>query len=512
MNFSEQRAKLPEQPDLILIITDQERATQNFPVGWEVENLKTMTFLKDNGFTFNKAFCNSCMCSPSRTTLFTGVYPSQHGVTQTLTFGGRYSDAEIQLDPQIYNMARMLSGDGYDVQYRGKWHLSKGETENGLTASEIALTGFRGWIAPDAGEDVKPQNFGGGYANHDEMYIQQGIDFLREVRTARENGAPRVPFCLVLSLVNPHDVLAYPNGVNYGYSEEDWLGRSVGLPYSVNEDLLKNKKPMAQFQIVQSANILLGDLPDDEKKLNYINFYAHTLTKIDKQIGEFIDELYYVSVAGNRMADDALVIRISDHGEMGLAHGGMRQKAFNVYEETLNVPMVFSNPILFPSQDENGETIPQRISNELATLIDIMPTMAEIANIKHPSKALQGNNLLPIITDGTSVQDEIMFTFDDTKASSADYPSAVLAANRIRCIRTKEWKFAYYFHALGSYPTMYELYKLTDNEDNEMENLAYNPEYRKIRDELAKKLHEAEKRLLLRNAISDGPIALNQNQ
>ncbi|MBC8753400.1 sulfatase-like hydrolase/transferase [Kordia sp. YSTF-M3] len=511
MNFSKKRAKLPEQPDLILIITDQERATQNFPEGWEKENLKTMTFLKDNGFTFNKAFCNSCMCSPSRTTLFTGVYPSQHGVTQTLTFGGRYSDAETQLDPRMNNIARMLSGDGYDVQYRGKWHLSKGETENGLTASEIALTGFKGWIAPDAGEDVKPQNFGGGYANHDEIYIQQGIDFLRQVRTERESGAKRVPFCLVLSLVNPHDVLAYPNGVNYGYSKEDWSGRSVGLPYSVNEDLLKNEKPMAQFQIVQSANILLGDLPTDDDKLNYINFYAHTLTKIDKQIGEFIDELYLVSDKGNRMADEALLIRISDHGEMGLAHGGMRQKAFNVYEETLNVPMVFSNPILFPSKDQNGVPIPQRTSNELASLIDIMPTMAEIANVKRPSKALQGNNLLPIITDGTGVQDEIMFTFDDTKASSADHASAVLAANRIRCIRTKEWKYSYYFHALGSYPTRYELYRLTDAEDNEMENLAYNPEYAAIRIELAKKLHDAEKRLLHRNAVSYGPIALNRN-
>jgi arylsulfatase A-like enzyme len=283
------------------------------------------------------------------------------------------------------------------------------------------------------------------------------------------------------------------------------------LPYSVNEDLLKNEKPMAQFQIVKSANMLLGDLPTVDEKLNYINFYAHTLTKIDKQIGEFIDELYLVSDNGNRMADEALLVRISDHGEMGLAHGGMRQKAFNVYEETLNVPMVFSNPILFPSEDEQGENIPQRSSDELATLIDIMPTLAKIANVENPSKALQGINLLPIITEGIGVQDEIMFTFDDTKASSADHASAVLAANRIRCIRTKEWKYSYYFHALGSYPTRYELYRLTDSEDNEMENLAYNPEYADVRVELAEKLHEAEKRLLHRNAVSDGPIALNRN-
>ena len=172
--------------------------------------------------------------------------------------------------------------------------------------------------------------------------------------------------------------------------------------------------------------------------------------------------------------------------------------------------MVFSNPILFPSQDENGNAIAQRASDELTTLIDIMPTMAEIANLKHPSKALQGNNLLPIITDGKAVQDSIMFTFDDTKASSADYPSAVLAANRIRCIRTKEWKYAYYFHALGSYPTMYELYELKDTEDNEMENLIDNPEYADVQKELATQLQESEKRLLLRNAISYGPIALSR--
>jgi arylsulfatase A-like enzyme len=104
-----------------------------------------------------------------------------------------------------------------------------------------------------------------------------------------------------------------------------------------------------------------------------------------------------------------------------------------------------------------------------------------------------------------------MFTFDDTKASSADHASAVLAANRIRCIRTKEWKYSYYFHALGSYPTRYELYRLTDKEDNEMENLAYDPEHKEIRDELATKLQEAEERLLHRNAVSYGPIALNKN-
>ncbi len=492
MSYSKRRAKLPEQPDLVIIITDQERATQHFPKNWESENLTTMTFLKENGFSFDRAFCNSCMCSPSRATLFTGTYPAHHGVTQTLTWGGRYSDAEITLDPSLFNMARMLQDEGYDVQYRGKWHLNKGDTENDLSASQIALTGFEGWIAPDAGEDVKPENFGGGFANHDEKYIKQGTEFLKRVREQRASGADRVPYCLVLSLVNPHDVLAYPNGTDYGYYESDWSSREIHLPASVTEDLLKNKKPMAQFQIEKFAGKLLGALPTREDKLNYINFYGHTLKKIDGQIGEFIDELYDGKV-GERLADDAVVIRLSDHGEMGMAHGGMRQKAFNAYEETLRVPMVISNPILFPEKDENV----LKSSDNLASLIDVMPTIASLVGIKKPASSLQGKNLVPIMRDNTEVQESIMFTFDDTKASSADVPSAVFAANRVRCIRTKKWKYTYYFHALGSYPTEYELYDL-EKDPEEMHNLIDSNVQAIIdkKEELAALLKESEKKLL----------------
>jgi len=54
--FKETVQQLPEQPDIIFIITDQERATQHFPDNWEQDNLKTLTFLKENGFSFDRAF------------------------------------------------------------------------------------------------------------------------------------------------------------------------------------------------------------------------------------------------------------------------------------------------------------------------------------------------------------------------------------------------------------------------------------------------------------------------
>src|SRR5690606_21487423 len=318
MSFTERLAQFPGDPDIIMIITDQERATQHFPDNWEKDHLKTLTFLKQNGFSFDRAFCNTCMCSPSRSTLLTGLYPAQHHVTQTLTEGGKYSPGEITLDSTLPNVARMLIEKGYEVHYRGKWHVSKGEDGGGPTPSDIALFGFRGWQAPDAGEDTAPEHFGGGFANHDGSYIQQGIDFLKRVRHLRARGQSK-PYCLILSLVNPHDVLCYPRGFQYGYND-DFLQGELTLPETVNEDLTKNGKPTAQAQIKTSAGLGLGLLNTPKKQTNYLNFYGNLLKLIDTEIGFFIDELYREE-DGNNLADQALVIRLADHGEMGMAHG-----------------------------------------------------------------------------------------------------------------------------------------------------------------------------------------------
>ncbi len=487
--------KSEKQPlyDLIFIITDQERATQNFPDNWERENLKTLTFLKVNGFSFDRAFCNTCMCSPSRSTLLTGTYPAQHTVTQTLTTGGTYSSAEPTLNPQTPNIARLLEPLGYDCQYRGKWHVSKGNNTGDpygdVTSEDIALFGFKGWVGPDAGEDAKPENFGGGFANHDQMYIRQALEYLKEVKERRSKGDYQ-PYCLVISLVNPHDVLGYPNSVQYGYLPIQYTQRGIELPETVNEQLIKNKKPIAQFQTNIAADGLLGVLKDDDMKLNYINFYGYLLRQIDAQIGTVVDELYK-EFDGERLADNAIIVRTADHGEMGLSHGGMRQKAFVAYEEALRVPMVISNPVLFDAESGN------KSSEELATLIDIVPTLCDLLNIAPPVDC-RGTSLLPIVQSGKSVQNEILFTFDDTKSGSSSLPSSVKTCNRLRSIRTKTWKFTYYFDVLGAYETQYELYDL-NADPTEYTNLAYDPIYASVREELFQKLKKLEREKLLIN-------------
>src|SRR5690349_7915222 len=70
--------------NVLVFITDQDRAIQHFPPGWTRRNLPGYSRLLRNGVSFDNAVANACMCSPSRSTLLTGYMPAQHGVKYTL--------------------------------------------------------------------------------------------------------------------------------------------------------------------------------------------------------------------------------------------------------------------------------------------------------------------------------------------------------------------------------------------------------------------------------------------
>ncbi|MGH8571555.1 MAG: sulfatase-like hydrolase/transferase [Gammaproteobacteria bacterium] len=112
--------------NVLVFITDQERAIMHFLRGWEAENMPAATRLRRHGLTFNDAFTNVCMCSPARATLLTGYFPAQHGVKYTLEENmpdDQYPQVPLPLD--LPNLATVMSAASYSVPYKGKWHLSK---------------------------------------------------------------------------------------------------------------------------------------------------------------------------------------------------------------------------------------------------------------------------------------------------------------------------------------------------------------------------------------------------
>jgi len=471
------------RPNLVFLITDQERSPQHWPDGWADENLPNRKRLARNGLTFRRTFCAAAMCSPSRASLFTGVYPAEHGVTEVLQYGEKDSEvSQGTLQPSRRNLATVLAAAGYDVQYRGKWHMSK--DPSGTLAvqgpRDLEQYGFLGWQPPDAGADEASALFGGGTADYDALTAAQAADYL----AAADPASPR-PFALFVCLVNPHDVMGCPKtwqdasesdiapfegSRNYADDLPEAVEQGIGLPSTWDEPLRKNHKPHAQWQSTEMWSLGLKTVRTPQAMRDYVNFYAYLHKRADRDMGTVLDALD----ANEGLADGTIVFRLSDHGEMGLAHGGMREKAYNAYEETIHVPLVVSNPRLFPEPVE---------TDALASLVDIMPTVATLAGAPdRDSLTFVGRDLSPVIraaADDPSkpaepVQDSVLFTTDETLGSRGDRGGrgpVVKQPAHIRCIREADWKFALYFDPAGEAAPEYELYDLRGDPE-ELRNMA----------------------------------------
>lgn len=459
-----QPSGLPAKPNIILLLTDQERAPQHWPRGWAENQLAATRRLKSRGLSFNQAFTNTCQCSPSRASLLTGLYPAQHLVTTTFgapTTRQALVDQAQGLRPLLPNLATLLGAAGYRVFYKGKWHLSRpvaypGHPGTGWTEVDIAHLaerwGFQQWNPPDAGNSLSdPTSAGAGHADNDRRYVcgtagpRASIGFGEPVLRFLEQASDLQPFCLLLSLVNPHDICFYPQPFRVaGFHEREFRDLPIELPQNWQDDL--RTKPSCQA-LYRARLDRASPIRTHRERLEYVRFYAWLHTQVDALIGDVLDAL-----DGAGLTENSLIIRTSDHGEMGLSHG-LRQKVFTAYEEVMRVPLIFSNPLLWPQGRE---------SDSLASLIDVLPTIGRVASVPDMLLGhLAGQDLNPILRDpAASVQDAIHYTFDD------DYQEGV---SHIRTIREGRWKYSVYFDPRTG-ETEAELYDL-ERDPHETQNL-----------------------------------------
>ena len=511
-----------QRRNIIFFTTDQQQNLRWFPEGWETANLPGLTRLKNKGVSFNRAYTNTAMCTPSRTTLFTGLYPAQHRNFDTLSEGKTQSTEEHQLDPTLPNIGTIFKAAGYDVVWKGKWHLSKGveNPDDTSTSDDIARYGMNKWNSPDAGGDATMPNYGGGNPDNDGRFfdgstwlpepkgdalanpeliftqaegtpdpayeMESAYAFLKE-KIANPGGKP---FCLIICLINPHDVLGCPgialaqggNGTYveggywsdegaYGvdpnvdpYAESPWSRQTgpiaIDVPPTSGENLLTNLKPTCQEAFL-IKNIGLGPVNNDAKKLKYLNFYANLMKMNDRKLVKLLDLLDGLAPDTNKrnaiaLRNNTWTIFSSDHGDAAMAHGGQRQKSFMCYEEVLNIPLVWSNPIDFPTG---------QVCNQLVSHVDFLPTLCAMVGINTKGYDLRGVDYSSLIKkpSGRAVQDAILFTFDDIYSGqeASNNPNGyVNPPNRLRTLIEKDYKYAYYFDGDGNAAPQSEFYDL----------------------------------------------------
>jgi arylsulfatase A-like enzyme len=347
------------------------------------------------------------------------------------------------------------------VAFKGKWHLSKPVDGADWSAADAARIerdyGFADWEPPDAGGDAKAVTFGGGNAGTTHEGWDE--DYTRQMERWLDREDLPEPFCLVFSLVNPHDVLGYPSQYERGgYSAADFRGLGVPLPPTIDEDLREKPTVHSLMKLGQTAYI--GALPDRRAQQDYVNFYAYLHSVVDEKIGRLLAGLGDPTDPGS-LRSRTVIARISDHGELGLSHGGLRQKMFNAYEESIRVPLVVSNPRLFPEPRE---------SDALVSLVDLVPTLLGLSGSPGDPERFDGRDLGPLLRgERASVRDAALFTYDDHQAGTA-FQNVPGQPNRIRCVRDARRKYAIYLDPSGGTAPEYELYDL-DDDPNEARNL-----------------------------------------
>jgi arylsulfatase A-like enzyme len=477
---------LPRKPNILLIVTDQEREAMHWPEGWAEANLPARRQLMANGLHFTRAQCNTAACSASRATFLTGLYPAQHGVKNVITCDNPKSAGQRRqsiLPSSLPNLATVLAAAGYHVVLKGKLHVTKPVAYNHamkrLYWSDADVRhlaeryGFHGWNPPDMSDPQSLSDLGGGSINNDgrfvdgtgtaaghpasldELHRQSAVHFLNTYDGDK-------PFCLIVTLVNPHDVQEYPGRgvrglslsptfVKGGYRLEDFRDLPIDLPANIDDDL--STKPSVHASFRRFLALGTGHVGTRERQLTYARFYAYLHQQVDAQILKLLNAL-----DANGLTDNTLIVRTSDHGELAMSHGRMRQKFYNVYRETLSVPLIVSNPRLYPE--------PQS-TDSLASLIDLLPTLATVGGVPEPERyGFKGRDLTPILSNPKAeVQDALHFTYEDDV-----FP--VQGADCIRAIVEHDWKYAVYYDPFTGSPTEYEMYDLR-RDPLELTNLAH---------------------------------------
>ena len=361
------------RPNILLILVDEQRAPRPYDPAIP---LPAQARLAARGLSLRSHYAAATACAPSRASLFTGHYPSLHGVSQTDGLAKSAADVKWLAPNSLPTLGHYLRAAGYATHYRGKWHVSHADLldangksiptndrdgnviASGVSAYEAADPlqpfGFSGWIGPEP-HGADPANT--GYLR-DPLFTQQVVEKLTRLGASRGEE----PFFLVASLVNPHDIAVYSQlwSTQWGFPWPDDSIPSIPPPPTADEDL--SDKPSCQKDYVDKYwRILLPQFTTER----YRRFYFWLQTLVDQQVGRILDAL---ERAG--LCESTLVLYTSDHGDMLGAHGGMHQKWHNAYEESIHVPFIISNPLLFP----------QAVSSErLTSHIDLLPTLLSIA-------------------------------------------------------------------------------------------------------------------------------------
>jgi arylsulfatase A-like enzyme len=449
---------VPDRPNVLLIVTDQERYDVSAPEGPAMPQAPDLTLpghdrLQAEGMRFEQAYTPTSICSSARASLLTGQYPHAHGM-----LNNSHGPEALQrnLSTGLSTVSRALKDAGYRTSYVGKWHVNRDEGPGAF--------GFDSYQGPDDPDDealaehrrrlgvrddqIEPQDT--VWTDHDRdptliagtveapaqalqsaFFTDLTIDALED--HARADG----PFLHRLDFVDPHFPYLVPDPYASMYEPDDIE------PWRSFADTFAGKPGLHAEHLRRRG---VRDFTW-ERWAHAVSLYFGCLSLVSDQIARVLDALDELG-----LAEDTLVVHTTDHGDFAGAHRQFNKGPL-MYEDTYHIPM----HVRWPGHVEAGS-----VNRQMARLQDLAPTIREAAGLK-PHDTPSSRSLVPLL-EGRTLDDWPQSLF-------AEYHGDEFGFFSQRMVATQRYKFIYNAYEVD------ELYDLAED-PHELHNLIDHPAYR----------------------------------
>lgn len=344
------------QPNIILIMTDQQTADAMSNRGNPWLNTPGMDMLASDGITFSNAYCSYPLSGPSRGSLFTGKMPVELGIAD--------NDDPLPPADAATSLGFMVQDAGYDCLYAGKWHVPTIDMPDGEFGFK-SLVGMNDVIL---------------------------VESIKEELSAKRDK----PIFLVASFLDPHQICEFARFQTLHYGEIKIPKGAKLPPLPANFNAVKNLPEGVEYhkdtmhKLYPTRNYTKRDWRE------YLYTYYRLVEQVDSHIVDLITEL-----KKNDLYDNSLIIFTSDHGDGVAAHRWNQKRA--LFEETINVPLIAKLP-----KGAKGIT-PGSESKTLSNIgLDIYATICDYAGADIPADR-NGKSMRGVMEGSTDTMHDHIF-------------------------------------------------------------------------------------------------------
>jgi arylsulfatase A-like enzyme len=335
-------ADAANQPNFLFIISDDQRWDALGKAGNKAIHTPVLDRLAAEGVWFRQSTILVPQCSPTRSTLLTGLPPHQHR-----WYSNQYQDPAVQ-NPDGFRglptVPGLLQKAGYRTVLTGKWHPRPDPWNCGFTEVRVWLPGGGGpYRSPRlAHGPSRATNVHEGYTQ--EVFANDAIAFLRS------DAATEKPFFFWLAFTAPH------------------------APHQPNPERIAKL-----YATKTDADLLPPGFPRDAKTGPW-KIYYEAVSHLDEQIGRLLRTLEERNLAGR-----TVVVFLGDNGYM-MGERGWNGKVLP-YEGSIRVPLIIRAPGIATIRGANDAPV---------SSLDLPPTFLKLAGVTPPAKWV-GRDLTPLL-------------------------------------------------------------------------------------------------------------------